>query len=715
VSSSQAVSWVSGVKSASRSTFAVGLSLLAFVLLGAALIVGDETERVVASAVAATIAAAIMIMIADSVSTRDSTERSLWLGFGGATILRATSASIAAIDMTSNPAAFAISELTLGINIGAALVLATALLIRQARSGISWPLTLLDVILVSSVVITAFALILDELGRASTAVATHVALALGLSAADIMALTLLVVIAIPLTAKSATARWLLAGWTLVLVADFEGGLSFVARDIDVSAVYLMSALSAFTLGVAGVFHLTDRSDSLETNVQQERNEALPEAGNFALAAVAVGCLACVAVLASEAMFGQDQGEWRLVLSFAAFGAVAGFARLAVSARQQRLKALNLRERQVELEQQAMTDSMTELPNHRALLSRLSEEVERAKRFKQPLSLCFIDVDAFKQINDSLGHQMGDEVLREIGSILRANARQIDIVARYGGEEFVILLPGTWTDDAFLFAERLREAIAITVIRPHENVDIRLSVSIGVAGLPEHASDRESLLKLADDAVYVAKRSGRNQVHLFDPNLPLGSGAAFSVEVATRLVQVVELRQTMSVGHSDQVARLSSEMATRLGLDANEVDRIRLAALLHDVGKISVPDSILAKNGPLSVRETEIMRGHAAIGARLLEGNAALVPLASAVRHHHERWDGTGYPYRLAGENIPLAARIVALAEAYSAMTNDAPWRSALTDREAIVELMAMAGRQFDPKLVELFVGMAERSSVIEVG
>jgi len=715
VSSSQARLWVSGVKTSSRSTLAVGLSLFAFMLLVAALTVGDEIERAVASAVASTIAAAIMIMIADSPSTRDSAERSLWLGFGGAMMLRAIAASIGAIDMTSNPAASGISERTLGINIGAALLLATALLIRKTRSGISWPLTLLDVILVASLVITAFALILDQLGRASIADASHVSLALGLVAAESVALTLFAIIAWPFTANSATARWLLAGWTLVLVADFESGLSFVARDIDVSAVYLMSAISAFTLGFAGAFHLTDRTGFLETDVQPQDGHAVPEAGNFALAAVAFGCSACIAALASEALFGQDQGEWRLVLSLAALGAVAGFARLAVSAREQRREASNLRERQVELEQQAMTDSMTELPNHRALLSRLSEEVERAKRFKQPLSLCFVDVDAFKQINDTLGHQMGDEVLREIGSILRANARQIDIVARYGGEEFVILLPGTWTDDAFLFAERLREAIAITVIRPHENVDIRLSVSIGVAGLPEHASDRESLLKLADDAVYVAKRSGRNQVHLFDPNLPLGNGAALSVEVATRLVQVVELRQTMSVGHSDQVARFSAAMATRLGLDASEVDRICQAALLHDVGKISVPDSILAKNGPLSIRETEIMRGHAAIGARLLEGNAALVPLASAVRHHHERWDGTGYPYRLAGENIPLAARIVGIAEAYSAMTNEAPWRSALTDREAIVELMAMSGKQFDPRLVELFIRMAESDSVIELG
>jgi diguanylate cyclase (GGDEF)-like protein len=454
--------------------------------------------------------------------------------------------------------------------------------------------------------------------------------------------------------------------------------------------------------VAGLLRLTTDNTSFErTRIQiaEAGQHGRRRVGVILVALVSIAFIGILLVITGSS---RDEEYSGLLVSLAGAGALIGLLRLATSSTRQSGEVVGLREHQIVLEQQAMTDSITELPNHRALLSRLSEEVERAKRFKQPLSVCFIDIDAFKQINDTLGHQTGDSVLKEIGSILRANARQIDIVARYGGEEFVILLPGTWTDDAFLFAERLREAIAITVIRPQEETDIRLSVSIGVAGLPEHSDGHESLLKRADDAVYVAKRSGRNQVHLYDPDIAAGSGSAFSTEDALRLVNLVEQRQTMSTGHGEQVAQLAALMATRLGLDGSEIDRVYQAGLLHDLGKISVPDSILSKDGRLSSREAEIVRGHPLIGARLLDRNSLLVPLSSAVRHHHERWDGSGYPYRLAGENIPLAARILAIAEAYAAMTTESPWRQAISSQEALAEIFYMAGRQFDPKLVELF-------------
>jgi diguanylate cyclase (GGDEF)-like protein len=702
LNASQATSRFSNLRNSSRSTLTVGGSLVVFIALLFSLLLGDESVRALTAAIATVIAAAVMIMISDGSFSRENGDRSFWFGLGSALIFRSVAASLSAIALGGNTLTTQKREIALGLNGAAAIVLASLLFVTSIPRARSWLVVVLDAALFAITTSMIYAVSLEVAGRAAGTDNFQIGFSTAVVGADGLALAILGVATWPLMGKSAVARWLIVGWILTCFTDLERALSLTSREIGDSGIFVMAAISAFTIGLAGVFRLIGDSTSFSRTNIQESWSSRTRWRRFGIAAVALVSFSFVGAILLVANYHDVIGFDGLLIALAAAGVLIGLVRLVACSTEQSVEVVDLRARQVELEQQAMTDSVTELPNHRALVSRLTEEVERAKRFKQPLSVCFIDVDAFKQINDSLGHQMGDGALKEIGSMLRANARQIDIVARYGGEEFVILLPGTWTDDALLFAERLREAIAITVIRPQPEVEIRLSVSIGVAGLPEHADDRESLLKRADDAVYVAKRSGRNQVHLYDPRIAVGNGAAFTTEDALRLVSVVESRQTMADGHGEHVARLSALMASRLGLDESEIDRIYQAGLLHDLGKISVPDSILAKDSRLSSREAEIVRGHPMIGARLLDGNAMLVPLSSAVRHHHERWDGAGYPYRLAGENIPLAARILAIAEAYAAMTTDSPWRKAITLHDAVAEVSLMAGRQFDPKLVELF-------------
>jgi diguanylate cyclase (GGDEF)-like protein len=698
---SQPEALVSSMQRTWRPTSIVGSAGILYVLLVGALAITGPSKRAVIAAGATAFSAVLIASI--TASTLRKSDESLWLGMSLATIIRAAAAASIATGVVMESVDSDFRSFGLGCCLGGAVVLslflAPMLLNERTRSEIV--MLSFDVSLFALAAAVAIALPIALVGRTPYATDTQINVAIAAVGADGLALGLLTMILLPRIGDTQAAGWLLGGWIFSLVADWENGLALVAKGIDRSEIFLVSASAAFALGLGAVFRLVTTT-SLFTAIQASettnvlRQQRVP--GQLAVGVVALGFAGVVAV---EGIW-RGQDHLSLLIALSGIGLALAICRMTLSSHVQCSSIARLETRQGELERQALSDSVTELSNHRALITRLTEEVERARRFKQPLSVCFVDVDAFKQINDTHGHQVGDDVLREIGSMLRANARQIDIVGRYGGEEFVILLPGTWTDDALTFAERLREAIAVTTLRPQPDVEVRLSVSVGVAGLPEHASDRESLLKRADDAVYVAKRSGRNQVHLFNPDIATESGRMLTAIEATRLVHVIEERQYFSEGHGDRVGRYAATLAQRLGLDGSEVERFFQAGRLHDLGKISVPDSILAKESALAARETEIIRNHPVVGARLLESNPTLVPLASAVRHHHERWDGSGYPYRLSGEFIPLAARIIAIAEAYDAMVNGSPWRSAIDHSKAMDELVAGAGKQFDPKLIELF-------------
>jgi diguanylate cyclase (GGDEF)-like protein/PAS domain S-box-containing protein len=357
---------------------------------------------------------------------------------------------------------------------------------------------------------------------------------------------------------------------------------------------------------------------------------------------------------------------------------------------------------------ATTDPVTELPNHRALLARLDQELERARRYDRVCSLLFLDLDHFKALNDGYGHAAGDAVLGEFASLIRAQLRRMDTVGRWGGEEFVAILPELRADEALALAEEVRAAVAAHTFSVGGG--LHLTCSIGMASCPTHAQEREGLLSAADHAMYGAKRFGRNQVRaahdpavlaLFIESHPeQGREEAALVGMVEALVTLVEARDYSTGRHSQQVADLVLQLALALGLLPAEAQMIALASRLHDVGKVAVPDAVLQKPTRLTEEEWELMRTHPLVGADVVSHIPALRPLAPVIRAHHERWDGQGYPDHLKGEAIPLGARILTVVDAYVAMTVDRPYQHACVPAAALAELRRCAGSQFDPRVVE---------------
>ncbi|HET9323597.1 MAG TPA: diguanylate cyclase [Gaiellaceae bacterium] len=351
---------------------------------------------------------------------------------------------------------------------------------------------------------------------------------------------------------------------------------------------------------------------------------------------------------------------------------------------------------------ALTDPLTGLGNHRSFQERLKRELLNAEADGEPFTLCLIDVDDFKRINDLFGHPTGDRVLAQVGGRLRQNGEAF----RLGGDEFALLFPGVAANDAQDAAAAVLARIAALELPDVGSV----TASAGVAGFPRQAFDRDELIRLADSALYWAKEHGKNRVHVYRPDvvelaelrrLAHGPDRAARFRAAASLAKAVDARDTYTGSHSTRVAELGAWIAQRLGLDQEQVELTRLAGSLHDLGKLAIPEEILRKPGPLAPPERLVLERHPQIGHRMLE-SLGVDPVADWILHHHERWDGTGYPDRLRGEEIPLGARIIFVADAYDAMTSDRAYRGRLTPREAVEELERCAGSQFDPEIVEAF-------------
>src|SRR5579862_3997356 len=342
---------------------------------------------------------------------------------------------------------------------------------------------------------------------------------------------------------------------------------------------------------------------------------------------------------------------------------------------------------------ARTDNLTGLGNHRAYQAALRDAIETAEASGGEFSLCIVDVDDFKRVNDNYGHQVGDDVLVALAEILQ-NARDGQAF-RCGGDEFALLFDGDGTS-AFERITDVQEAVSVLGLTP-------VTISVGIASFPSQAEDADGLQRMADGALYWSKHHGKNRSFVYSPKvvrihsakeLEWETERVARLRAAKNIVRFVDAKDPSTANHSETVSALAAAIASELGLDENTVDQLALGGLLHDIGKIGIPDSLLQAPRALTAVEFETIKAHPALGYSLLDG-LGIAPIDEWILHHHENWDGTGYPNGLSRDEIPLGARIVRVADAFEAMTANRPYRAAQSVEYALAELHANACLQFD--------------------
>ena len=361
----------------------------------------------------------------------------------------------------------------------------------------------------------------------------------------------------------------------------------------------------------------------------------------------------------------------------------------------------------ELERQATTDPITGLLNHRYSHVSLDEAFQRACSQGGALSVLVADIDSFKLFNDTYGHPLGDEVLRLVAGVLRQVCGDSGIPSRYGGDEFLVVLPGADKAAASAFADRLAAAVGEIEFQAKDGTRVPIGLSLGLASFPEDTESKDHLLAVADAATYEARRLGG--IDRKGPRLVAAGGVHVESVFGALdgLVQAIQYRDRYTKTHSDLAAEYAAKLALRAGLSDEAVRAIRIAGVLHDVGKLIVPDDILKKPGPLTAEEYDVIKRHPLVGEMLIREAPFLEDVIQAVGCHHENYDGSGYPRGLQGDEIPLLGRVMAVADAYSAMSLDRPYRKALSVEEIIAELLAGAGTRLDSRLVDIFVEMLQ--------
>jgi len=368
-------------------------------------------------------------------------------------------------------------------------------------------------------------------------------------------------------------------------------------------------------------------------------------------------------------------------------------------------------------QMADIDSVTGLLNHRATQERFEFMFKASEDMEEPMSLIMIDVNNFKYFNDTYGHLAGDQVLKSIARLLRDVARPHDIAARYGGDEFILLLPNTCRTVAQRIVEEIHSRVANEGYpEPGSDRVIPFALSIGIASYPDEAKNRNELLYHADHDMFNQKRA--NSAAPVAPRRAIRkptSGNGDSFDLLDSMISAVDNKDYYTRAHSEEVTEYALWIAQELGLSEEAQKTIRYAGLLHDVGKIGIPDEILRKPGHLTDEEYEVMKQHPVVGAMIVSSIPDMTDILPGVKHHHERWDGKGYPDALAGESIPLLARILAVPDTFSAMTTDRPYRKGMKWSEAMRKIREGRGTQFDPEIVDaFFAALDKRQEPLEV-
>ena len=373
----------------------------------------------------------------------------------------------------------------------------------------------------------------------------------------------------------------------------------------------------------------------------------------------------------------------------------------------------------ELLRLSSTDGLTGLYNHREFQNRLNGEIGRSIRHKSIVSILMIDVDHFKKINDTYGHQSGDKVLSAIGAVILDEIRSSDFAARYGGEEMTVVLPETGPSDARIFSERLREKIMNNRVTVLGTETVSVTVSIGVASFPDDASDKGELVRIADQALYFAKKKGRNRTVLYGETIkavlekkPLEIERLLAQAeewIFKDLATAVEARFPYKRGNFDAVTNSATQIGEMLKMGEEDIKELQMVAMLYEIGALAIPPDIFLKPGPLTEDERTIVNRHPELSVKLLSSVLKIQKALPAIKHHHERYDGTGYPSGLKGEEIPLLSRIISVVDSYYSMTSVTPYRRKMTPGEAVVELKDKAGSQFDPHIVDVFVACLKKN------
>ena len=362
----------------------------------------------------------------------------------------------------------------------------------------------------------------------------------------------------------------------------------------------------------------------------------------------------------------------------------------------------------EAEQKARFDELTGLLNRRSLDELIASEIDRHSRYGGVLSLIILDLDSFKAFNDSRGHPAGDRLLRQVGDIMKKTIRSADQAFRYGGDEFAILLPSTTIAAAKQVAERVRRRVSSEV----EAGSLPVTASLGLANWPADGMGANEVIAAADTALYRAKWGGGNQSRCASGVLPPSEGMTVGPEgtqdiealsAIYSLAAAIDAKDHYTRRHSKRVSELAVVLAEALKLEPPEISKLETCALLHDIGKVGLSEKILNKRGKLTAEEREAIKAHPNTGANIASHVRQLAPYLAGIRYHHEKYDGSGYPEGLKGEGIPLEARILAIADAFAAMTSVRSYSDALPLEKALAEIKRGAGRQFDPYLVEVFL------------